>query len=834
MIRSCTLFLFSILFLCSCTNSTTENSGSVSESPSGKTPHDFMFMQRAYPSGEIKRDAYRNAVRWKKEQQQRNAVNQVWEFAGPVNIGGRITDIEIPSGEAQTYYVGAASGGIFKTTNAGATWNPIFDDQEMLSIGDIEISENDNNIVWVGTGEVNAGGGSLAYDGDGIYKSEDGGLTWQTKGLPDVGSIGKILIDPNDDDVIFVGAMGPLFRDDNNRGVYRSVDGGDTWQQVLFVSNITGVIDMAIHPTNGDIIYAASWERVRRPNFREYGGETSRIYRSTDGGDTWTELTAGLPSVAAEKGRISIDIARSNPNVLYARYADASGSIQGVYRTANGGDSWTAVNSSQLTNVGFHWWFRGIYVDPDDENTIYNVDFVVQKSIDGGNSWSTAFPGVHVDQHALAFNASVPGEVLLGNDGGFYKSTNDGASSTKDLTLPITQFYRFHVDAQNDDKIYGGSQDNSTIRTVTGGTNDWDVINGGDGFQPLVDYTDTNVIYALSQNGALRKSTNNAASFVNATVGISGGDRKNWDTPIAMDPADPQIMYYGASRLYQSTNAAGNWTAISPDLSNGPHTGNLAFGTITSIDVSPVDSDYIYVGTDDGNVWFTNDGGGNWELISATLPDRWVTKVLASRDELNTVYVTFSGYRYGEDDGHVYKSIDAGLNWLDITANLPDIPVNDIVLDKYDNLYLATDVGVMVTKDQTISWEVLGTNLPSVVVTDMHIHEDSEYLYIGTYGRSAYKLDIFGDILNTAANQAEYEVFLYPNPASEIVNIVLPGNTGKISVTLYDAMGRILKEQNYEEVKSEYLFSLDSNAAGAYFVTIDTGNTKITKRLLVD
>jgi photosystem II stability/assembly factor-like uncharacterized protein len=791
-----------------------------------------MFDQRAYPNGEIKTDAYRKAIQWKKDLiQQRSTAGNTWEFAGPVNIGGRITDIEIPSGEPQTYYVGAASGGIFKTTDAGASWQPIFDDQEMLSIGDIEISKVNNDVIWVGTGEVNAGGGSLAYDGDGIYKSEDGGSTWQSKGLPDIGSVGKILIDPNDENTILAAAMGPLFRNDNNRGVYRTTDGGANWEQKLYVSDSTGIIDMAIHPSNGDIVYAAAWERIRRPNNRQYGGETSGLYRSTDGGNTWNELTNGLPSNPADKGRISIDISQSNPDVLYARYATAAGSIQGVYRTANGGDSWVAVNSSQLTNIGFHWWFRGVYVDPADENTIYNVDFVVEKSTDGGQSWSTAFPNVHVDQHALAFNNTVPGQVLLGNDGGFYKSDNSGSSWVKDETLPITQIYRLHVDFQNDNKVYAGTQDNSTMRTTTASTNDWDIITGGDGFQPLVDPTNTNVIYALSQRGNLVKSTNNGASFFNATSGIASGDRKNWDTPVVFDPADPQTLYYGANRLYKSTNAAGNWTSVSPDLSNGPYPGNLDFGTIISIDVSPLDSDIIYVGTDDGNVWVTQNGGTDWTPISDSLPDRWVTKVLASRDQLNGVYVTFSGYRYGEDEGHVYKSNNAGSSWIDISGILPDIPVNDIVEDANNNLYVGTDAGVFATATEGAVWEVVGGNLPAVIVTDMHIHEPSETLYSGTYGRSAYKIDISDIVLGTKNITEGAGMSVYPNPADNIVMIEMTDTSTDCILTLMDIHGRLLQNKTF---RGSTRIEVTEIPAGLYFIRVKSGKYEVTKKLIVN
>ncbi|MFT6126085.1 MAG: photosystem II stability/assembly factor-like uncharacterized protein [Polaribacter sp.] len=822
--------ILSIVLSCllSCINNPEEK---IVTEHSEKSPHDFMFMQRAYPTGELMTDAYSTAIQWKKQQTERNNADAIWEFAGPLNIGGRISDIEIPIDASETYYVGAASGGIFKTTDAGTNWTPIFDEQEMLSIGDMEISKNDTDIIWVGTGEVNAGGGSLAYDGNGMYKSADAGLTWEAKGLLNVGSIGKVLIDPNDDNTIFVGAMGPLFRKDDNRGVYRSTDGGTTWEQRLLVSDSTGIIDMAIHPTNGDIVYAASWERIRRPNNRQYGGETSRIYRSQNGGDTWSELTNGLPSNENDKGRISIDISQSNPNVLYAFYTDKVGNVEGTFRTSDGGDTWVGVNSIS-NGTSYHWWFGGIFVDPTDENVVYNSGFRMDKSTNGGATWSSTFPGVHVDQHAVAFNASVPGEVLIGNDGGLYKSSNNGDTSVKNNTLPITQFYRFHVDAQNIDKVYGGSQDNSTIRTTTGGLSDWLVISGGDGFQPLVDPTNTNVIYTLSQRGNLRKSTNDAGSFSGALNGVNGGDTNNWDTPIAFDPANPDIVYYGTNRLYQSTNAAGLWNAISPDLSNGPHDGNLAFGTLTSISVSPINSNVITVGTDDSNVWVTLDGGSNWTKISDTLPNYWVTKVLASRDDVNTIYVTFSGYRFGVDEGHVYKSSDNGANWTNISTSLPDIPVNDIEQDNYGNLFVGTDIGVLASNDEGASWEVLGVNLPSVVVNDLYIHEASEMMFAGTYGRSSYKIDLSGNILSLNDNSIISEVIIYPNPASEYVQVTIPELIANVSVIIHDALGRKVMQQEITNTNSVRM-DLNGISRGIYYVSISEGKNSVTKKLII-
>lgn len=821
------VFLFSLI---GCNSSASKEHQS--ENLSKEKPHDFMFMQRAYPTGVLKTDAYSKAIAWKKQQPRRSSSVLPWEFAGPLNVGGRITDIEIPIDQAETYYIGAASGGVFKTTDAGATWNPIFDDQEMLSIGDIEISKNNTDILWVGTGEVNAGGGSLAYDGNGMFRSSDAGLTWESKGLPNVGSIGKILIDPNDENTVLVGAMGPLFRNDTNRGVYKTTDGGTTWEQKLFISDSTGIIDMAMHPTNGDIVYAASWERIRRPNRRQYGGETSGLYKSTNGGDTWTELTNGLPSAPADKGRINIDISQSNPNVLYARYVDTAGSIEGFYRTDDGGATWVEKNTGQLTNVGFHWWFGGVFVDPTDEDIVYNVDFEVQKSTNGGSNWFDSFSNVHVDQHAMAFNASANGEVLLGNDGGLYKSTNDGSSSVKDLNLPITQFYRMYVDAQNPNKIYGGAQDNSTSRTTSGGLSDWNIIYGGDGFQPLVDPTNTNVIYALSQNGNLGKSTNNGGSFFGATSGISSGDRHNWDTPVTQDLSDSQVLYYGTQRLYKTTNGAASWTAISPDLSNGLQSGNLTFGTITTIDVSPIDSDLIFVGTDDGNIWRTDDGGANWTQLSASLPDRWVTKVKADPFETERVYVTFSGYRYGEDDGHIYYSENRGDAWTDISANLPDIPVSDIEIGGWEGIFLATDIGVVRAMSPGGDWEPLGENLPSVVVTDLFMNtSESSYLYAATFGRSMYKIYV-GEANVDGFDFAE-SVSVTPNPASDVVTISMKNASEIVSVVVYDALGREYFQRIFSKVNNTIQLSVEGFSSGIYWVKITNGTSQTTKKLLV-
>ncbi|MEP0263781.1 T9SS type A sorting domain-containing protein [Dokdonia sp.] len=790
-----------------------------------KSPFDLMFMQRAYPTGELKSGAYREAAHWKHDLEQVRDDYDPWSLVGPVNIGGRITDIEVVAGTEDTIYVAAASGGIFRSVDTGATWEPIFDEQPMLAIGDMDISKSNTNIIAVGTGEVNAGGGSLAYDGDGVYVSSDSGITWESKGLEEVGSIGKVLIDPIDPSIIYVGAMGPLFRNDMNRGVYRTTDGGNTWEQVLYISEKTGIVDMAIHPTNSDILYAVAWERERTPENRIYGGETSGIYKSINGGDTWVELTTGLPSEGNQKGRISIDIAQSNPDVLYASYADAIGSVQGFYKSTNGGDSWTAINSSQITNVGFHWWFGGLFINPTDENEVYHVGFDMQKTTDGGATWQDTFPGVHVDQHALAFHPDDASNVFLGNDGGLYTSTNSGATSVKDLTLPITQFYRFIVD--NLGRPHGGAQDNSTMRSTTGSLDDWSIINGGDGFQPLVNKDNTDIIYALSQRGDLRRSINDAGSFQSILNGIDPSDRNNWDTPIAFDPQDNDILYYGTQRVYRSINGGDSWTAISDDLTNGPSTGNLNFGSLTSIDVSPINSDIIYVGADDGNIWRTLNGGTTWENISSSLPNRWVTKVKASTINSQEVFATFSGYRFGEDAGHIFYSTSNGSAWTDITANLPDIPVNDIEYGPYEGYFIATDVGVFAASSPGEDWYVFG-NLPAVVVNDLYMVGEKQ-LYAGTYGRSAYTRYV-GELSVEEFSSSETILSVYPNPSSGVTTIALERSVQDAEVIIYNQLGQVVMTQKMEGLTAT--IDVNNISKGIYFVQVKGTEEVFSKKFI--
>ena len=765
MYRSALLFLI-ILFVYLALYKNVRKNDLSSEPP----PNDWFVAQRIFPQGKINYEFYHTAIAealQKKQAYKMFSSGPEWQFAGPDNLGGRVSDVEMDPENDQIMYAAGASGGIFKSSDGGFIWTPIFDQQPSLSIGDMAIAPSDANIIYAGTGEPNGGGGSITYDGMGIFKSSDGGNTWNSIGLAETHNTGRIAIDPKNSNKVFVAAMGDLFSNTPDRGIYRTVDGGTTWQQVLYVNDSTGAIDLVINPLSPDTVFAATWERVRKPNRRSYGGISCNIYRSVDGGDNWTLLSNsnGLPSPSNNIGRIGIDIAASDPAIVYAIYADKTGSFAGVYKSVDNGNSWTRTNDATLNNMysSYGWWFGRIKIDPTNSNIVYTIGLDVYKSSDGGNSWSNISNTIHADNHSLYVFPQNPNLLILGNDGGFYSSANGGSSWTKAEGLPIMQFYTSEIDFQNPTNLYGGAQDNGTNCTTSGNTGDWFSIFGGDGFQCMVDPTNNNFIYAESQYGNLNQSL----------FGVDNYDRNNWNTPLAMNPLNPKSIYYGSNKLYKSINRSGSWDAISNDLTNGPSSGNLVYGTLTTISVSKADTNVIYVGSDDGNVNVTTNNGISWTNITTGLPQRWITRVAADPVDTGTAYVTLSGYRYDDYLPHIFRTTDYGNTWQDISSNLPSLPVNDIIIDPMDDstLFIATDGGVYFTQNLGTSWEILGSSLPLVAVTDITLHSPTHTMVAATYGRSMYKIDLgFLYSLEEKTNRM-VSVSTFPNPAGEFFNV---------------------------------------------------------------
>jgi len=752
--------------------------------------NDWFINQRIFPYGKIDYDAYHNAVNYvSNERKAMRSANMTanWQFAGPVNIGGRITDVEMHSSSFQIMYLCAASGGIFKSTDAGVTWAPIFDSQPTLSIGDLAIAPSDANTLYAGTGEGNAGGGSVTYDGMGIYKSTDAGNTWSYAGLDSTRNTGRIAVNPFNKDILYVAAMGDLFGNTTQRGIYKTSNGGTTWQQVLFQNDSTGGTDIVVHPQHPDTVFACLWTRIRRPERRNYGGPASGIYRSYDGGATWVKLTNGLSSLGI-LGRVGIDISQTDPNILYATFTDPSGANIGIYKTTDLGDTWTPV--TQAASTAYSYWFGRIKIDPTDPNTVFFIDFDLHKSTNGGTSWNSSSFSIHPDQHEVYIHPQDHNLVLLGNDGGFYISTNGGSGWVHDVTLPITQFYTCEVDEQNPQSIYGGAQDNGVNFTPNGGLNNWSSIWGGDGFGVLVDPDNPSQVYAESQYGALNVGTN----------GVGFTDRFNWNTPFVFNPLNSKSLFLGTNKVYKTTDQGMNWNVMSPDLTNNTGVATsypVVFETITTLNASAADTNVIYAGTDDGHVWITVNNGAAWSDISSGLPVRWVTHIAADPHDAMSAYLSLSGYRYHENMSHVYHTANGGQTWTDIGGNLPDVPVNYIEMDTVNTtLYVATDAGVFYAYQGTTSWQVMGTSLPTVPITALRIHYPTMTLLAATYGRSMYKYDLSAltSASNMQAEKSNISLSMYPDPfkGNATLRLRLPEDmTARLSA--YDVSGHEIK-----------------------------------------
>jgi photosystem II stability/assembly factor-like uncharacterized protein len=712
-----------------------------SEEETEEAPSDWFMAQRIGPTGVLNHTAVEQA-RAQAATLRRgvHALDEPWVFAGPSNVGGRITALAAHPSAPQTIYAGAAVGGVFKSTDGGLNFTNIFQADYALSTGALAIDPSNPQRIWLGTGEANASGDS--YEGNGVYLSQDGGQSWTHKGLDSTRTIGRIVVDPTDSNRVFVAAAGELFGTNPQRGLYRTTDMGNTWQRVLFVTDSTGCIDVALRPGQPDTLYAVMWERLRRNNQRQAGGITSRVWRSNDGGGTWNVLAGGLPT-GATTGRGGIAISASNPNRMYAIFANHPGSLLGIYRSNDAGATWTQIGNPGGTFYStFGWYFGQIQVDPVNQDIVYVQGVNMFRSTNAGNAWNTVFGSAHVDHHALWIDRNTPAHLLTGHDGGVNISNNSGSTSTRFNDLPVTQFYAITSDPQLPQRLYGGTQDNSTPRTLTGAVNDWDVIFFGDGFYCLVDPRDSDVIYAESQNGGLGKSLDLGNTWFDITSGF-GGDRINWCMPFAMDPHDPDVLYCGTYRIWRSQDGGFTWIALSGDLTSGPGGGNLIFGTITNLDISPVDSNVIYCGTDDSHVWVSTNRGGSWTDISGALPNRWCTRVTAHPDSASVVYVAFSGYKEVDYLPHLFRSGNYGATWTEIGQGLPEAPINDVIVDPLfpSYIYVGTDFGVFYSWDCGVNWSALGEGLPMSSVFDLQLTSARD-LVAGTHGRSMWKYSL--------------------------------------------------------------------------------------------
>jgi photosystem II stability/assembly factor-like uncharacterized protein len=722
-------------------------------------PYEWMWLQRANPDGSIPPTAYQDALARTRqiERETRRGAPQLsdvtWQLLGPSNIGGRLIDLVLDPNTPGIVYVAAGTGGVWKSADGGTTFASVWSDDLPQSMGALAIAPD--GTLYAGTGEPDHGGGG-SYYGTGVYRSTDSGASWTSMGLADTGAVGRIRIDPTDPQRIFVAAQGRLFDTGGDRGVYLSENGGASWRQVLDgLNDSTGAIDLAINPVNPDIVLAAMWDKLRFPDGREYGGPGSGVYRSTDGGETWVRIGAPLPAAEVEPGRIGVAFAESDPSRAYAITNDRIGNLTGFFVSNDAGATWTRPLTGEpaLDNAdgGFAWWFGRLWVDPDDADHVFSAGVPMMESRNGGLSW-VGNPGsrFHVDQHAVAWDPHQPGRVYIGNDGGLYWSNQNGdviGSWAGASVQPYLQFYAMDVSAQDVTRVSGGTQDNGSLRSWGG--LDWNLYRGGDGMMNRINPVDFNNVFACSQNGGCARSDNGGNTMTSIRARFAG-TRFNWVSPLEIAAGAPNTVYFGSNILNRSDDRGVTWRAVSPDLTGGPTPRNTtSYGTITAIGIAPTDKETVYVGTDDGRLWVTRDGGATWtQLTDPDLPERWVTRVTVDPQNAAIAWVTYSGFKWeSETQPHVLMTTDAGTNWTDISGNLPQAPVNDVIRHpKHRNwLYIGTDMGVFFTPNLGRTWLKVGESFPVVPVNDIHFHAATNTLFAATFGRSILKAIISED-----------------------------------------------------------------------------------------
>jgi photosystem II stability/assembly factor-like uncharacterized protein len=694
---------------------------------------------------------------------------------GPAITSGRITDFAVNPNNIHEFYVTVASGNVWKTTNSGTTWEPIFDNYGSYSIGCVTIDPNNPHVVYVGTGENNSQR-SVSW-GDGIYRSEDGGKSFENIGLMKSEHIAKILVDPRDSKVIYVAAQGPLWGPGGNRGLYKSIDYGATWDSVLYISENTGVTDVVMDPGDPDVLYAASYQRRRHVWVLLNGGPEGAVHKSTDAGATWNKLESGLPG--GEIGRIGLAIYPVNPDYVFA-IIEASGDKGGLYKSTNRGASWNKTNDLNTQSAQY---YNEIFCDPKDLDKIYSLDTWTKVSIDGGNTFERlGNKARHVDDHALWINPDNTDHFLIGGDGGIYETFDGAKTWLFKSNLPVTQFYRVSVDNSEPFYwVYGGTQDNNSMGVPSQTINNEGIVNadwiptlGGDGYEAAVDPTDPNIVYTQYQYGGLARYDKKSGEVISIKPQEGKGEepyRWNWDSPLIISPHSHTRLYFAANKLFKSDDRGNSWVAISDDLTRQIDRNKLEvmgkvwsvdavaknastsfYGNIVSLSESPLVEGLIYVGTDDGLIQVTEDGGTSWrkiETFPGVLGTTYVSCLYASLHDPNTVYATFDNHKRADFKPYVLKSTDRGNTWQSITGDLEEPHVIYSVIqdhEKPDLLFIGTEYGVFFTINGGTKWIQLKGELPTIAVRDIDIQRRENDLVLGTFGRGFYVMDNYTPI----------------------------------------------------------------------------------------
>ena len=696
---------------------------------------------------------------------------------GPSRPGGRVVSFSVSQQDAYTFFVGAGPGGVWKTENNGQSYTPVFDDEGTSAIGYVAVAPSDDSIVWVGTGESNLR--NSTYYGDGAYKSTDGGATWTNMGLRASHHIGTVLIHPTNPDVVYVAAQGYYYSENSERGVYKTTDGGETWVKSLAISvdgRDIGATDMVMDPRDPAVIYATTYDRLRRPWGFRSAGVGSGIYKTTNGGDSWTKLGGGLPT--GFLGKIGVAVYAQNPRIVYAIVEDANasgvtaterwdelergqpsaGKVVGniTYRSDDGGGTWRQVSDGVVGDRGNY--YARIFVDPNDSEHVFVMGTRVNESTDGGKTYRKAFR-YGGDNHVIWIDPSDSRHMLLGYDYGMAITYDAGANWYHPDELGMAQIYAIGVDMDYPYNVYGGLQDFGSWKgpsTKKGRFpirfEDWEHVKGGDGFYNLVDPTNSRWLYSTSQFGDLARIDQKTG--VRRSISMEGrrNYRFNWNAPLVISPHNPNVLYQGAQKVLRSDFRGNSWEEVSEDLTtnDAARFGGVEvrqYCTITALDESPVKAGVLWAGTDDGNVQVTRDGGETWTLLNDNIPDNpqyWVTRIVASHHDAGTAYLTYTGRHHTDFTPYVYKTTDYGETWASIAGNLPEEAVNVIREDRKNPnlLFVGTDRTVYVTLNGGDDWSELKNNLPTIPVKDLLIHPRENDLVLGTMGRGFWITDI--------------------------------------------------------------------------------------------
>lgn len=687
---------------------------------------------------------------------------------GPANMGGRTVDFAVPLADTSIIYAAVGPSGLWKSVNNGVTWEPSFVNEGSVAVGAVAVSQSHPDIVWVGSGEATARN-SVAI-GDGVYKSEDAGKTWKKMGLEDTRFISRIAIDSANPDIVFIGAQGHLWGPNEDRGVYKTIDGGKTWKKVLFVNKDTGCSDLAMDPSNDKILYAAMWDYRRLPYSFRSGGEGSGLYKSADGGETWKKLTNGLPGGVT--GRIGVDICRAKPNVVYTLIENKDG---GLFRSEDKGETWTrACDKRTYDQINFRpFYYSRLTVDPTNDLVVYVYSGSTYVSRDAGKTFQAISRGTHPDHHAVWVNPFNPKHIIDGNDGGIDISYDGGKTWYSVVSQAWAEVYNVGLDMRDPFYVNVGLQDNgnwegpSNSRDRMGILNlHWFPTGGGDGFYAQIDPEDWSVIYRNLQMGGIeRHNIKTGESQGIKPVAKLGEEpyRFNWNSPIYISPHDHNVVYFGGNYLFKTTDRGRSWEKVSPDLStNDPkkeqdsggqitvdNTGAEIHCTILTISESPLKQGVIWVGTDDGLVQVTKDSGKTWENVTKNIKglppeDNWVTRVEASHSSEGAAYLTISRHQVDDYKPYIFKTEDFGKTWLPLKSNLPDVGYLHVVREDLENknlLFVGSEFGIFISFDGGKKWIPYKWDFPTVAVRDIQIHPRERDLVVGTHGRGVYIMD---------------------------------------------------------------------------------------------